>query len=180
MSFAGVDSARDPRESLRTSRGLGSLLHHSPLTNHIPVRNRTPSSTFEASRASVTLRGQDQSSGGWGRTSISEFRARRPPIERPRNVAKEGLEPSRPKATAFETAASAGSATWPVQCVGQELNLHSVSAGGLQPLRLANAQPTRSRSKGGSRTHSILGFKARWSADCLPCRQFFQCTLDGI
>src|SRR5437870_138455 len=29
------------------------------------------------------------------------------------------------------------------QCVGQELNLHSVHAGGLQPLRLANAQPTR-------------------------------------
>src|SRR5262249_61259693 len=29
------------------------------------------------------------------------------------------------------------------QCVGQELNLHSVNAGGLQPLRLANAQPTQ-------------------------------------
>ena len=28
------------------------------------------------------------------------------------------------------------------QCVEQELNLHSVNAGGLQPLRLANAQPT--------------------------------------
>ena len=28
-----------------------------------------------------------------------------------------------------------------VQCVGQELNLHS-NAGGLQPLGLANAQPT--------------------------------------
>ena len=29
-----------------------------------------------------------------------------------------------------------------VQCVGQELNLHS-NAGGLQPLGLANAQPTQ-------------------------------------
>jgi hypothetical protein len=31
------------------------------------------------------------------------------------------------------------------QCVGQELNLHSLIAGGLQPLRLANAQPTPSQ-----------------------------------
>ncbi len=29
-----------------------------------------------------------------------------------------------------------------VQCAGQELNLHSPKAGGLQPLRLADAQPT--------------------------------------
>ncbi len=29
-----------------------------------------------------------------------------------------------------------------IQCAGQELNLHSPKAGGLQPLRLADAQPT--------------------------------------
>lgn len=29
------------------------------------------------------------------------------------------------------------------QCVGQELNLHSLTAGGLQPLGLTDAQPTR-------------------------------------
>ena len=29
-----------------------------------------------------------------------------------------------------------------VQCAGQELNLQSPKAGGLQPLRLADAQPT--------------------------------------
>src|SRR5262249_38760201 len=56
--------------------------HHHPPSPHILVTNRTPTSTFEASRASTTLRGQG--SGGWGRTSISEFRARRPPIRRPR------------------------------------------------------------------------------------------------
>jgi hypothetical protein len=30
-----------------------------------------------------------------------------------------------------------------IQCAGQESNLQSSKAGGLQPLRLANAQPTR-------------------------------------
>lgn len=30
-----------------------------------------------------------------------------------------------------------------IECVGQELNLHSLGAGGLQPLGLASAQPTR-------------------------------------
>ena len=29
------------------------------------------------------------------------------------------------------------------ECVGTELNRHSPKAGGLQPLELANAQPTR-------------------------------------
>jgi len=29
-----------------------------------------------------------------------------------------------------------------IECAGQELNLHSPKAGGLQPLGLANAQPT--------------------------------------
>ena len=42
--------------------------HHSPFTKIIPVRNRTPSSTFEASRASVTLQGQ-VSVGSWQRQS---------------------------------------------------------------------------------------------------------------
>ncbi len=75
------------------------------------------------------------------------------------------------------------------------------AAGGLQPLGLANAQPThvvdtsgtggsrtrrhqglslaampvrvpcRQSGSGGSRTHSIPGSKPRWSASCLPSRR---------
>src|SRR5262245_23528242 len=47
------------------------------------------------------------------------------------------------------------------KCAGQELNLQSPEAGGLQPFRLANAQPTHVSSTGGSRTHRARRFELR-------------------
>ena len=48
----------------------------------------------------------------------------------------------------FECRVSASSTTWPcfIECVGTELNRQSPKAGGLRPLELANAQPTRLNS----------------------------------
>ena len=62
------------------------------------------------------------------------------------------------------------------QCVGQESNLHSVSAGGLRPLRLAGAQPTRLVSTlDGIRTHALHGEGVAttpgWSARAFPVAQ---------
>ena len=114
-----------------------------------------------------------ESCGGRIRTGVE--RLMRPcwkPDSSPlRNDQGESRTPMPLQARRSERRVSAGSTTWPcssygnrthleagilrpideraVQCVGQELNLHSVNAGGLQPLRLANAQPTHSPSSTG-------------------------------
>jgi hypothetical protein len=59
------------------------------------------------------------------------------------------------------------------QCVGQELNLHSVYAGGLQPLRLANAQPTQfSVARVGIEPTDVhQGLSLAALPVCVPCQQ---------
>jgi hypothetical protein len=62
------------------------------------------------------------------------------------------------------------------ECVGQELNLHSDYAGGLQPLGLANAQPTHLvislrelDGTGGIRTHTHQGLSLAARPVGVPC-----------
>lgn len=147
MSFAG-----QPRHSVLSTR-------HSI----IPVRNRTPSSTFEASRASITLRGRVWQ---WPRRDLNPHARRQrllrpprlplPPLGRssPAPVSWAGFEPAisgvktrrpqpdRPTRTHRTNSkpflAPDGLAI--VRRAGVEPA--QLKAGGLQPLRLANAQPT--------------------------------------
>ena len=155
----------------------------------VPVRNRTPSATFEASHASITPRGQSLGSRRrqvavrlasscqlplptangfkWPRRDLNPH-ARRQRLLRPprlpfRHLAGSQRTDNRRQRTGIRRAPFRCSLYSVIcslaQCVGQESNLHSVAAGGLQPLRLANAQPTRVpgagiRSQGSAENHS--------------------------
>jgi hypothetical protein len=108
-----------------------------------PARNRTWTCSFGGSH-DLRFTTRVRSSGGWSRTNTNGFRARCPAVRRPRNASSQGgsrtLTPGghsilRAACLPFHHLAAH-------QCVGQELNLHS-NAGGLQPLGLASAQPTR-------------------------------------
>ena len=67
------------------------------------------------------------------------------------------------------------------ECVGTELNRQSLEAGGLQPLELANAQPTQmnqvTRVGVEPTDHEGLSFAAL--PDCVP-RRVMKCVPEGI
>ena len=128
-----------------------ACVRHTPgIRISTPARSRTWASTFGELR-DVRFTTRASRSGGWGRTSIDGFRARRPTVRRPRkeSVAREGVEPSRPWARPSEDRVSARSTTW----------LSLLAEGeGVEPSRLA-ARP------GSSRMPSPVGLPFRAALD---------------
>ena len=81
-----------------------------------------------------------------------------------------GFEPAR---TDRQSAMLPGYITSPCQCAGQELNLQSSKAGGLQPLGLTNAQPThivnQVAREGVEPTDDHEGLSFAALPVCVPC-----------
>ncbi len=99
-SIAGLSCAASASTWNRTRNSAFAEPRDVPFTiearNSTPARSRTWTCSFGGSH-DVPFTTRAWSSGGWDRTNINAFRARRPTVRRPRNerVTREGLEPSR-------------------------------------------------------------------------------------